>query len=61
MGKDPTSQDRKSRTEKTVPVHRASFWRRVLRDHLLKRRWVLQFLGNKIRRPGKPNQRKVSS
>ena len=28
-----------SRTQKTVPVHRVFFWRGVLRDYLLRRRW----------------------
>ena len=35
------------RTEKIVPVHRVSFWKGVLRDYLLRRRWVLKFLGKK--------------
>ena len=34
-----------TRTEKSVPVHRVSFWKGVLRDYLLRRRWVLKFLG----------------
>ena len=38
------------RTEKTVPDHGVSFWRGVLRDYLLRRRWVLQFLGNERKR-----------
>ena len=38
------------RTEKTVPVLRVSFWKGVLRDYLLRRRWVLKFLGNKRKR-----------
>ena len=33
--------------EETVPVHRVSFWRGVLRDYLLRRRWMLTFLGQK--------------
>ena len=35
------------RTEKTAPVHRASFWKGVLRNYLFGRGWVLKFLGNK--------------
>ena len=37
-------------TEKTVPVHRVSFWIGVVRDYLLRRRWVLIFLGKKRKR-----------
>ena len=37
----------KGRTKKNVPVNRVSFWRGVLRDYLLRSRWMLQFLGNK--------------
>ena len=33
-----------------VPVHRVSFWKGVLRDCLLRRRWVLKFLGKKRKR-----------
>ena len=36
-----------SRIEKIVPSHRLSFWRGVLRDYLLRRRWMLKFLGKK--------------
>ena len=38
------------RTEKIVPVHRVSFWRGVLRDYLLRRHWMLEFLGEKKRK-----------
>ena len=38
------------RTEKTVPVRRVSFWKGVLRDYLLRRRWVPKFLGKKRKR-----------
>ena len=38
------------RTEKIVPVHRVSFWRGVLRDYLLRRCWMLKFLGRKRKR-----------
>ena len=38
------------RTEKIVPVPRVSFWRGVLRDYLLRRRWVLKFLGKRRKR-----------
>ena len=38
------------KTEKTVPVHRVSFWRGVLRDDLLRRCWVRKFLGKKRKR-----------
>ena len=38
------------RTDKTVPVHRVSFWKGVPRDYLLRRRWVLKFLGNERKR-----------
>ena len=34
-----------NRTEKIVPVHRVSFCTGVLRDCLLRRRWMLKLLG----------------
>ena len=36
--------------KKIVPVHRVSFWKGVLRDYLLRTRWMLKFLGNKSKR-----------
>ena len=35
---------RTCRTKTIVLVHRVSFWRGVLRDYLLRRRWMLKFL-----------------
>ena len=37
----------KCRMEKTVPVHRVSFWKGVLRDYPLRSRWVLIVVRNK--------------
>ena len=39
-----------TRTKKIVPVHRVSFWKGVLRDYLLRRCWMLKFLGKKRER-----------
>ena len=38
------------RALKTALVDRVSFWRGVLRDYLLSRRWVPKFLGNMRKR-----------
>ena len=48
---EPTRQlMNSSRAEKTATVHRVSLWKGVLRDYLLRRRWVQPFLGNKRKR-----------
>ena len=38
------------RTKKAVPGRRVCFWRGVLRDNLLRRRWMLKFLVNRRKR-----------